>query len=88
MSWGFFQGGSFGCREIGLAGKMLAQETVGYFAVISLVFKEVVVVSVSQSMGLQASVWECPVLHLSTLSAGVAGSVTAVRVMGEFPFCR
>lgn len=42
----------------------------------SLVFKEVVVVSASQNMGLQALVWECPVLHLSTISAEVAGSVT------------
>lgn len=42
----------------------------------SLVFKEVVVVSASQNMGLQALVWECPVLHLSTISAEVAGSAT------------
>lgn len=57
---------------------MLAQETAGYFAVISLVFKEAAVVSASQNMGLQALVWERPVLHLPTISAGVAGSVHCV----------
>lgn len=81
MTWGFFQGGSFWCREF-VKRDLPCWEGAGIgncWLLCSNIFsfQEVVVVSVSHNMGLQALVWGCPVLHLSTSSAGVAGSVTA-----------